>query len=249
MSQISASADEIVPSLVMGIDEKLDQMLTPVPAALSNTYSNLFDLGSPEIDNQHPISHTIEHSARDTFTYFEYGITPREVDSNFKGYTFKEEDENNINDLEESPPQPSPNPPNGIPMETIPSNSFTQLSTNTSHSSNTPYHPTLPRSNASLLFGKPMIVAINADISDAVSLTMKNNSKQELAEQNIEYEETLSRYEKDIEELRESLNEILNKNLEYEDSINLLKEKNRKQKRREFDWTTKEKEYKSLSYS
>ena len=88
MSQISASADEIVTSLVMGIDRKLDEMLTPVVSTSIEQGYNAFDIpyaaaSISENDNHTqqpslPIANQLQDGARDTFKYVDdaYVITP-----------------------------------------------------------------------------------------------------------------------------------------------------------------------------
>ena len=68
----------------------------------------------------------------------------------------------------------------------------------------------------------------------------------ELAEKCVEYETRTLEHETEIAELRESLEELLAKHEEQETRLSVLREQNRRHRRREFDWTAKKKEHKAM---
>eukprot|EP01083_Nonionella_stella_P165480 550571_1 len=229
MSQVSQSADEIVTSLVMGIDDELENLFTPHPSAATAINTGHVGRGYSMIEEVSGIANTIEHHPRNTITYLDYSITPRET-SVFQNMTFIDPDMTSddaaADDDDEDEPEPEPQQPQNTSVK--------------------PFVPVI-RSNASILFSKPpMMNLISAEMSEAVTMRMKSSTHEEVAQQCIEYEDTLTRYESEIGELRDTVDKMLMSHADQESEIKTLKDKNRKAKRKEFDWVTKEREYKSL---
>ena len=232
MSAISQSADEIVTALVIGIDDELDDILTPV-VSYKDPYDNYAIFDGQKSTKSSPKDAMSSHRHQTTITPFQMNQA-----SNYNHVDF--------NDLTESPPEPSDVT---VSENIIGPSTGTTLYSTMSAMSHSPVDG--PRSNVSLLLSKPMMAMITKDPQHPQPHPHGNNSDEmkEMAVMShniLEYEARTLEYETEIKELRESLDEMVRKHEEQEMEISTLKEKNRKYKRREFDWTAKEREHKSL---
>jgi len=220
-SQMSnQSADEIVTSLVIGIDEKLDDILAPTRHSGHSLKFDPYDQDGIRLS-----PHQIGHKS---------AITPYSVPTV----------------LESPPPQPTDSGhSNGHNVSAAVSNGHSvSFETDSGHSNshNTTTPPSVsrsrrthaPRSNMSLLLSKPMMAMLDVDDTDS--------AHRELSDKLKEYEARVVEYEEDIHGLQKSCHEMVRKHEDQETLIQSLKEKNRKWKRKQFDWDIKEKEYKSL---